>query len=122
MYSTTTDWCTFNHLCGKGDLQPLSEIVDTFGSDIIRSLWPESRNRYLRTCTLTQCLSKQYHLRNPCMPNCWLHPCKGGDKFGQSQKNVFRPSPGSATVTCKCINGIPREDFGISLQKDMPFT
>ena len=28
----------------------------------------------------------------------------------------------SATVTCKCINGIPHEDFGISLQKDMPFT
>ena len=28
----------------------------------------------------------------------------------------------SATVTCKYINGIPHEDFGISLQKDMPFT
>ena len=28
----------------------------------------------------------------------------------------------SATVTCKCINGIPHEDFGISLHKDMPFT
>ena len=28
----------------------------------------------------------------------------------------------SANVTCKCINGIPHEDFGISLQKDMPFT
>ena len=28
----------------------------------------------------------------------------------------------SATVTCKCTNGIRHEDFGISLQKDMPFT
>ena len=28
----------------------------------------------------------------------------------------------SANVTCKCINGIPHEDFGISLQKDMPVT
>ena len=28
------------------------------------------------------------------------------------------PSPGSATVTFKCINGIAHEDFGISLQKD----
>ena len=27
----------------------------------------------------------------------------------------------SATVTCKCINGIPHEDFGISLQKDYAF-
>ena len=28
----------------------------------------------------------------------------------------------SATVTCECINGIPLEDFGIPLLKDMPFT
>ena len=28
----------------------------------------------------------------------------------------------SPTVTCKCINGIPHEDFRISLPKDMPFT
>ena len=28
----------------------------------------------------------------------------------------------SATLTCKCINGIPHEDFGISLQKDIPIT
>ena len=28
----------------------------------------------------------------------------------------------SATLTCECINGIPHEDFGISLQKDIPIT
>ena len=65
IYSTTTDWRTFNHLYRKRDLQPLSEILGTFGTDIIRNLWPESRNRHMRTCTLTQCLSQQYHLRNP---------------------------------------------------------
>ena len=65
IYSTTTDWCTFNHLYRKRDLQPLSEILGTFDTDIIRNLWPESRNRHMRTCTLTQCLSQQYHLRNP---------------------------------------------------------
>ena len=27
IYSTTTDWCTFNHLYRKRDLQPLSEIL-----------------------------------------------------------------------------------------------
>ena len=56
IYSTTTDWRTFNHLYRNRDLQPLSEILGTFGTDIIRNLWPESRNR----------LSQQYHLRNPC--------------------------------------------------------
>ena len=65
IYSTTTDWCTFNHLYRKRDLQPLSEILGTFGTDIIRNLWPESRNRHMRTRTLTQCLPQQYHLRNP---------------------------------------------------------
>ena len=30
--------------------------------------------------------------------------------------------PRSATVTCKCINGIPHEDFAVSLQEAMPFT
>ena len=65
IYSTTTDWRTLNHLYRKSDLQPLSEILGTFGTDIIRNLWPESRNRRMRTCTLTQCLSQQYHLRNP---------------------------------------------------------
>ena len=42
--------------------------------------------------------------------------CGGGGGGGAD------PSPGSATVTCKFINGIPHEDFGISLRKDMPFT
>ena len=28
----------------------------------------------------------------------------------------------STTVTCKCKNGIPHEDFAVSLQEAMPFT
>ena len=59
----------------------------------------------------------------------------GGGGEGRTQENFFQPfgpqfglkivggpSPGSATVTCKCVNGILHEDFAVSLQKDMPFT
>ena len=62
---------------------------------------------------------------------------EGGGGEGRTQENFFpglRTSvwsknkrgwagcPRSATVTCKCINGIPHEDFAVSLQKAMPFT
>ena len=58
----------------------------------------------------------------------------GGDGGeGRTQEIPFGPQfglkirggagcPRSATVTCKCINGIPHEDFAVSLQKAMPFT
>ena len=44
----------------------------------------------------------------------WSKNKRGGGRVGAC--------PGSATVTCKCINGIPHEDFAVSLQKAMPFT
>ena len=53
-----------------------------------------------------------------------LQISSGGGGGGRSQNHFFTapPSPASTTVTCKSINGIPHEVFGISLQKDMPFT
>ena len=62
---------------------------------------------------------------------------RGGGGEGRTQEHFFPalrasvwsknkrgggPYPRSTTVTCKCINGIPHEDFAVSLQKAMPFT
>ena len=59
---------------GRVICNPLRNFRYRFGTDTIGNLWRESRNRYQRTCSLTQCLSRQYQLMNPCMQNCWLRP------------------------------------------------
>ena len=51
---------------------------------------PESRNRHLRTWTITQCLSRVRHRRNPSKQNCWLRPCETKERQYTAGKIIQR--------------------------------